>query len=223
MLEKDKKEFASIVSATLKTYRVEPDADVLRLWWGSLSRFTIEQVRDGFNRFIGSKESKYSVVPANIIEAIEANEPDGRLGAEEAWAMYPHDESTSAVITTEMAEAMQAAKLLMDEGDLIGARMAFKEAYSRIVAQNKLNGISPKWFPSLGHSPEGREQALKVAVEKGRLTQDHAISLLPAPQDSQFARVLPELLLLAGKADLTDEQLEKNRSRMAEIRKILSK
>jgi len=220
MLDADKKEFATIVSATLKTYRIEPDADVLRLWWGVLSNFTIEQVRDGFNHFIGSKEGKFSIVPANIIESIEKLKPDGRLGSDEAWAIYPHDEATSAVLTNEIAEAMQIAKPLLDEGDKYGARMAFKEAYARIVNNNKNAGIAPKWFPSLGTDKNGREEVLKQAVQLGRLTQDHALSLLPAKINPAITEVVG---LLDNKTELTPEQANKNRQRIAEIKAMLSK
>lgn len=221
MLESDKKEFASIVSATLKTYRIEPDADVLRLWWGVLQRFTIEQVRAGFSSYIGSKGADF-ILPTHIVGAIEANEPDGRIGAEEAWAMYPHDEASSAVITNEMAEAMHIAQPLLSEGDRIAARMAFKEAYTRIVAQNKLNGVAPKWFASLGHSKEGRELAIKDAVAKGRLTQDHATSLLPSPIPNSVINAIQEVkFLTVNDVQFSDEDKAKARKKMAEIKAML--
>ena len=221
MLDADKKEFATIVSATLKTYRIEPDADVLRLWWGVLANYTMEEVRDGFTRFVSSKEAKFSVVPANIVESIELNKPDGRLGADEAWAVYPHDEYSSAVITNEIAEAMQVAPQLLNEGDKIAARMAFKDAYNRIVQKNKNEGIAPKWFPSLGHDKAGREEVLKQAVQLGRLTQDHAMSVLPLKVNHEITEVVG---LLDNKAELTPEQMQKNKQRIAEIKaKLLSK
>lgn len=223
MLEADKKEFASIVSATLKTYRIEPDADVLRLWWGVLQRFTIEQVRNGFSAYVGSKGADF-ILPTHIVGAIEANEPDGRVGAEEAWAMYPHDEASSAVITNEMAEAMQIAQGIYDDGDRVGARMSFKEAYSRIIAQNKLNGIAPKWFASLGHSKEGREAALKDAVAKGRLTQDHATSLLPSPIPNTVINAIQEVKFLTAKeADFSEEDKAKAQNKMAQIKAMLQR
>lgn len=221
MLKTDKEEFAAIVSATLKMYRIEPDVEVLRLWWGVLQRFTIEQVRNGFSAYIGSKGADF-ILPTHIVAAIEANEPDGRVGAEEAWAMYPHDEASSAVITNEMAEAMQVAQPLLNEGDKIGARMAFKETYNRLISQNKLNGVAPKWFASLGHSKEGREVAIKDAVLKGRLTQDHATSLLPSPVPNSVANAIQEVKFLTAKdAGFTDEEKEKARAKIQQIKAML--
>jgi hypothetical protein len=219
MLDTDKPEFATLVRATLKTYRAECDADVLRLWWGVLVQYGMDEVRAGFTRYVSSRESKFAPVPANIIDAIEASRPDGRPGAEEAWAMYPHDEYASAVITDEIAEAMRVARPLIDDGDRIGARMAFKEAYGRIVAVNKANGVPVRWFPSLGADKEGREDAMCDAVAKGRITQTHAESLLPAPK-SMLENMLPEMKLLTAK-DLTEEQREKAHARMEEIKAML--
>lgn len=155
-----------------------------------------------------------------IVAEIESLKPDGRLGADEAWALYPHDEATSAVLTNEISEAMQIAQPLLNEGDKVGARMAFKEAYTRIVAKNKNEGIAPKWFPSLGTDKNGREEVLKQAVQLGRLTQDHAISLLPVKVN---AKVSEAVALLDNKTKLTPEQIEKNQKRLAEIKAMLAK
>jgi hypothetical protein len=156
-----------------------------------------------------------------IVNEIEMLKPDGRIGADEAWAIYPHDEATSAVLTNEIAEAMQIAKPLLDEGDKIGARMAFKEAYNRIVIRNKNEGIAPKWFPSLGHSKEGREEVLKQAVMLGRLSKDHAQSILPPPKNSVLEAVMPQLKMLANNEKLSEEERLKNKARMAEIKSML--
>lgn len=154
-----------------------------------------------------------------IVAEIESLKPDGRLGADEAWALYPHDEATSAVLTNEISEAMQIAQPLLNEGDKVGARMAFKEAYTRIVAKNKNEGIAPKWFPSLGTDKNGREEVLKQAVQLGRLTQDHAISLLPVKVN---AKVSEAVALIDNKTKLTPEQIEKNQKRLAEIKSMLA-
>jgi hypothetical protein len=217
MNDADKREFRDLLIATMKTYRVEADASVLGIWWGVLSRYPMEQVRAGFNRFVSSRDSKFPPVPAHIVEAIEQAMPDGRPGADEAWALYPHDEATSAVITDEIAEAMQAAAPLIEMGDRIGARMAFKDAYERIVSRNKAAGIPVRWFPSLGADPAGRDMVINQAVKLGRLSSDHAQSLLPAPDG---AKDMQQVLQLADKS-MTEEQRERNRERMATIKTML--
>jgi hypothetical protein len=114
-----------------------------------------------------------------VIEQIEKLRPDGRPGADEAWAMIPRDEAASVVWTQEMAEAYGIALPLLSEGDQVAARMAFREAYARIVEANKQAGVKPVWQPSLGHDKEGRDAALAEAVRLGRLSTHHAIGLLP--------------------------------------------
>lgn len=180
MRDSDKKAFAELVRATLKMYRAEADAEVLRLWWAIMCQHEMNVVSAGFSAFLSDKKSKFQPVPADIIEFIERLVPDGRLGADEAWAMIPRDEHVSAVMTDEMSEAMGAAQPLLDEGDQVAARMAFKEAYVRIVEKNKLAGIAPKWFPSLGRDPAMREAVLVEAVRLGRLSVEHASVTAPA-------------------------------------------
>lgn len=220
MLDSDKKEFTEMLKATLNTYRVETTPDVARVWWGALNRFNIDQVRQGFNRFVGSKESKYPPVPAHIIEAIEASFPDGRVSADEAWAMIPRDEYASAVITNEMAEAYGIAKTLMDDGDMVAARRSFIDAYNRIVDQNKAAGKAPQWFPSLGHDAEGREAAMRDAVLKGRISQHHADGLLPAPKGHALLAQLPQMLMIE-QTEMTEDEREKNHQRMLKIKEML--
>jgi hypothetical protein len=222
MIDEDKKEFAALLKSSMAIYQQEASADVLRIWWAALQRFDISQVREAFSRHIQNiKSGTFAPRPADILSQLEMMNPDGRIGVEEAWAMFPHDEASSAVITDEMAEAMQSARPLMLEGDTIAARMAFKEAYTRITTRNKFNGVAPRWFPSLGHSKEGREIAIKQAVELGRLTSDFAQSLLPAPMPNVVTNAIANLQLLTSKDELTPEEKEVNRERMKKVRESL--
>jgi hypothetical protein len=116
-----------------------------------------------------------------VINEIEKLSPDGRPGAEEAWAMIPRDEATSAVMTDEMAQAMGIAQPLLDEGDQVAARMSFKETYTRLVDTVKRNGTPVKWFPSLGSDKNGRAHVLNESVRLGRLSHRHVAELLPPP------------------------------------------
>ncbi len=216
MLDADKKEFAEIVRATLSVYRVEAGEAVLKLWWAVLSRYDIDQVRGGFNRFVSSKESKFPPVPANIIDAIEANCPDSRPGADEAWAMIPRDEYASVVMTEEMVEAWGIAKPLLDEGDQVAARMAFKDAYARIVDANKRDGVPLKWFPSLGDSKEGREAALNTAVRLGRISAEHAAKLLTPAQAVAMLESNHKALAIEHK-QISPEQAKENFAKVKEM------
>jgi hypothetical protein len=116
------------------------------------------------------RELKGRLTLAAIIERLD----DGRPGAEEAWSMIPKNEDTSVVWSDEMALAFGIAGSLIADGDMIAARMAFKESYTRMVADARDARKPVNWTPSLGHDPRGRAGALLLAVEKGRLTMSQA-------------------------------------------------
>lgn len=115
---------------------------------------------------------------------------DGRPGPDEAWAMIPQDEAASCVWTDEMARAWGVARHLLREGDRVGARMAFRDAYNRMVAEARDQGTAPNWTPSLGHDKAGRAEALEDAVSKGRLTYEHATELAPELLERQQPALL---------------------------------
>ena len=104
---------------------------------------------------------------------------DGRPGVEEAWSQMPFNESQSVVWTDEMCRAFGIASSLLDEGDKVAARMAFKEAYTRMVGEARDAGRVVVWTPSLGYDKNGHAAALSAAVALGRLTYTHAASLSP--------------------------------------------
>jgi hypothetical protein len=121
------------------------------------------------------RELKGRLTLAEIVSRID----DGRPGAEEAWAVLPFDEATSVVWTKEMSAAFWIAHPLIDSGEKIAARMAFKEAYLRMVAEAREHREPVKWTVSLGHDQAGRQPILAAAVEKGRITVNHARTLIP--------------------------------------------
>lgn len=121
--------------------------------------------------------------PADLIEQIQrAMQKDGRPSADEAWAIAVQmiDENTTVVSNDEISQAWGVAVEVMP--DRTGARMAFRSAYDRLVAEARQLGRPVKWFPSLGHDKHGREPALKQAADLGRLTHEHVNELLPAPE-----------------------------------------
>lgn len=177
-MNNQKSQFFSVLSSAYEVYgQPLPSENALNLWVRVLEGVDFDTIRQAFSDHI--KLSKFAPRPADIIELCGKILPDWHLAADEAWAMIPRDEATSAVMTEEMAEAMGIAQPLLDEGDQVAARMAFKAAYERITDANKRAGVKPKWFPSLGHDKSGREAVLQQAVRLGRLTAPHVAGLLP--------------------------------------------
>jgi hypothetical protein len=126
------------------------------------------------------------------VEAIISRLDDGRPGPEEAWAMLPHDEYKTVVWTEEMSGAWGVAYPLLNEGETVAARMAFKESYNRLVTEAREKRVPAKWTASLGHDKAGREVVLLEAMQKGRLTANQVQGLLPYHEVSPQAQALIE-------------------------------
>ncbi|WP_341237908.1 hypothetical protein [uncultured Limnobacter sp.] len=137
------------------------------------------------------RECKYRLTLADILERIDQS--CGFIGSDEAWSLacQAMDESATVVMTQQIAEAWAVARDVLP--DKVGARMAFREVYNRLVEQAKDSGQKPVWFASLGHDTQGREVALNQAVQLGRLSMNQVQQLLPAPE-----KVSPAVALLVN-------------------------
>jgi hypothetical protein len=127
------------------------------------------------------RELTHRLTGAALIDRLEQS--DVRPHADEAWslAVTAYDEDNTVVWTEEMAAAYGIALPLLNGGDDIGARMAFRAAYQRMTDSARQDGKPAKWLPSLGRDPDLRTAVLEQAVERGLLTQAHVAGLLPAP------------------------------------------
>lgn len=126
------------------------------------------------------------------------SEDDGRPSGDEAWAiaLQSSDEAETVVWNGEIQKAMAAARPILDAGDKIGARMAFRVAYERIVRNNREAGIVPVWEASLGWDKERRALAIESAHSLGLLSAPQVAKLLPAPSGG----FVEDVLLGNGKA-----------------------
>lgn len=155
------------------------------------------------------------------LAAIISRLDDGRPGVEEAWAIYPKEESESAAVTTEMQLAMHSAYQLIQDGDRIAARMAFKECYERIVSKNRAERIPVVWQMTLGFDKSGREAALIDATVRGLIGADHAMSLLPHEFRERFAESVGQPgLLLAHEKGVDPEGLKRVKGIIAGLGRI---
>lgn len=138
-----------------------------------LMRFPEEHVLEALTRC--RREVRGVLTVADVVSRLD----DGRPGLDEAWAMIPRDESVTIVWTDEMAEAWGIAKPLLDAGDKVGARLAFREAYGRILTTARSTAREPHWQVSYGTDPNSSLLALLDAVDKHRLTREQAHHYAP--------------------------------------------
>lgn len=116
---------------------------------------------------------------ADIIGRLES--ADGRPDADEAWmnALLAQDESNTVVWTAETQQAFGIAKPALEINDKVGARMAFKAAYERLVSESRAQGAPALWSASMGWDVGQRRTILEAAVQCGRLPESAAAGLLP--------------------------------------------
>jgi hypothetical protein len=163
----------------------------------------------------------------NVVERIQT--ADARVGADEAWAtaILALDERETVVWTQESAEAFDIVRPLLDSGDEIGARVAFRDAYNRLCSRSVSDGYKPVWIVSSGWDSEKRREVLRKAVDVGRISASYARGLLPPPEASQ-ERIGAVLSLVSNNGLLTDKAAtaldrESSNKRLDEIKKMLKK
>lgn len=193
MLESDLESFEAMldsVSGLISRGRYTPNAEATALFFNAMRGYDLAIVSAAFTAHVRDPvRGKFAPTPADLIAQIDAGIPDGRPGADEAWAMMPTSEEQTVVWTSEMSEAFSICWPLVKAGDKVGARFAFREAYERLVALAKREGRRPVWEISLGSNLNLRKQALTKAVEQGRLTSERAYEACPALPMPQTARL----------------------------------
>lgn len=114
-----------------------------------------------------TKQGKFAPSPTDIVEIITERTGARHIGCEEAWAiaLESFDEYSTIVWTQPIAEARAIASGLYLDGDKVAARMAFKDAYNRII---KI-APEPSWTVTEGFDLARRADAVKQAVLLNRL------------------------------------------------------
>jgi hypothetical protein len=182
----EKPTFLAVLSCTFRTVRQPlPDAEVLRVWWEKFEPFPLEVVATALSKHVDVSE--FAPTPAAVLRHMPKRR-DERPDADEAWAIAVRaaDERETVVWTKEIAEAWTAAQPVFDIGDDVGARMAFKAAYVRLIEQACATGHPLQWVISQGFDAERRREVVNNAVRDGRLQLElvrAAVPLLTTPDD----------------------------------------
>jgi len=175
MKKADFDEFHAILSDCLSMWSGPPSAGISAIWFRTLAAYDLPTLSAAFSAHMRDPANgKFEPKPGHIVEQIERlARLDGRPGQEEAWAIAlgARCEADTVVWTHECVQAWAAAaKPVMDLGDDVGARMAFKEAYSRLVAEARARFEPVSWEVSEGFDSERRRIAVVRAVEAGRIS-----------------------------------------------------
>lgn len=157
---------------------------------------------------------------AAILQRIQA--ADGRPGKDEAWsiALEAADESATVVMTAEILQAMTAAQPVLDQGDKIGARMAFMSAYERLVTIARAEAVPTTWSVSLGFDSARRVTAIESAVRMQLISQQAGAQYL---SDLRIAPITNDGQAIAGL--ITGKVVQpspKLREKLAEVRSIVT-
>jgi hypothetical protein len=204
----DKKQFLQMLTKTMGAYgKPLPDAGIIGAWVDVLTPYPLQVIGMAFAAYC-DEHGEFAPVPAGIAKRCKML--DGRPGPEEAWAMLPTDENQSASWTDEMAQAWGAALPLIQDGDRIAARMAFKEVYAKLVTEARDQKCPIKWSMSFGEDKNSRQTALADAVRLKRIPLESAIALLPPDAAEGLIRMLGTKMnpLLAPPTSKGREQLK---------------
>lgn len=210
MFERDYDQFAKLMDQAYALHMKTLPLEAKMIFFKAMEPYPLEVVSRALTATIRDPQrGQYPPKPADLIAQIQGVAgDDGRPGAEEAWAiaLTSRDESDTVVWTQETAEAFAICSPIMELGDEVGARMAFKEAYQRLTSQSRNANIPVQWSASLGWNLERRTTVLTKAATAGLLAAPVVAGLLPPPAATA-----------QGEDDNARVQLDKIRKMMADM------
>lgn len=203
------------LAVTAELTGTELSATALRVMASDLDRYPEAAVMSALTRCRRELTGRLSL--AAVIDRLAQS--DGRPSADEAWAIAldGRDEALTVVWNNEICEAFSTARPVLDAGDKVGARMAFRDAYDRIARNGRESGKSPEWFASLGWDQASREPALRRAESLGLLPSSVVAGLLPAPKGGVVEDALFGTKALPSSVDGQDI-----RGRINELKAVIS-
>jgi len=204
MKEEDKPAFLRFIAQMLKSHNQPNNDFALQSWMHACKNHNLDDVRQAVLQWCSNPDTgKWPPKPADIAgmlqkSAAASESKTPRIAGNEAWAVAfeAFDEANTVVWTDEMAHAFDCARPLLQQGDKIGARMAFLDAYARIVAANLKAGIAARVLVSRGWDGELYRKALQRPLAQFLLAQDakmrEALMLEAAAQPEKEKTDMPQ-------------------------------
>lgn len=224
MLIEDKGEFTKLLAASMAIYDKTITNSFVNVFFAAMGQYDLATVQEALNRHIQDPDGgRFPPKPADLIRQItNAVASDGRPDKNEAWALAQSamDESQTVVLTEEILGALDIARPLILMRDKVAARMAFLEAYDRLVAERRAQGIPFKWHVSLGEDKSQRIGAIENAQVRGLLPASTAVSMIADLRETPISADGLAVVGLLGCEKKVGEPLssEELRSRWQELR-----
>lgn len=175
-------EFLAVIGGLLELYGQQASTTKVNIYWSTVGQYPIESLRKAANAWV--RKSEFMPKPADLIKFMGG--AGNHLSPDEAWsiAILASDETNTVVWTNEIAKAWSQAEIVYCNGDKIGARRTFIEAYERLVNESMMYCRPIEFFVSLGNDKSRRVDAINHAVFTGLLTQERANYYLPKPENT---------------------------------------
>jgi hypothetical protein len=170
---RDKKSFMQLLAARLAEYgKALPESMFVDAWFKKLMPYPLVIIEQAFCNY---QDAEDKFAPNAVAIANRCVLLDGRPSDEEAWAMslVTQDEMRTVVWTDEMAAAFATCAPVLNLGDKVGARMAFREFYAKAVASARSAGIAARWSVLPGLDKRDLASVLKGAMALGQIAPDH--------------------------------------------------
>lgn len=219
MKDNEKRDFAEVIKKTAAMYDKEISMERIGAYWNVLNKSALQEIMDAINKHAKDTDrGRFFPMPADIIAKLP-NSKSAWPDANEAWAMCPKDEISSAAMCDEMASAYAIAQELVYAGDMVAARMAFIAAYNREVETAASEGKKPRWFASYGDDKEMRYIADRdvVRMKNIALPIDERMKLPDMKHDQPIS--LEQLSEKAGEKLTDPKQAKENLSKIIEMLK----
>jgi hypothetical protein len=131
----------------------------------ALEEYPLDIIRQALT--VHMKTNKFAPQPDDIIQIIDSRTGAKHIGADEAWAIAKEamNQDNCVCTTDEIIQAMDIAYNLYQDDDETAARMAFRDAYNRIIK----TANPPAWFISIGNNKAQAENVAQKAIALGRL------------------------------------------------------
>jgi len=214
-------DFELELTAVLEMYdKPKPSKTALRMWWIALDAVPFANVKAALGRHV--QRGKFAPKPADILEIVR--EQDGRPGAEEAWTMavQSFDEQETVILSREVFEARNLCRQLYEDGDKVGARMAFKQHYERLIEKARQEQVPAHWTLTLGSDAQRRHAAVTRARDAGLIGREQSEHLLPDLSEPSGPVAAVAGLLTGNVVAFPDGGMTPAAKRaMAEMRKLL--